>query len=359
MLFKLVHGGDIYSPRTLNTGARIIDFSANINPLGLPEAVKNAVCENIEFYHSYPDPLCRELRQALAQALAVSEETIFCANGAADAIYRLVMALKPKKALLLAPAFAEYELALQTVACKVEYYHLREDMGFCVCEDIGEYIQNGVDMVFLCNPNNPTGIATEKKWVLEIARRCQQLGAILVVDECFMDFLQHEQAYSVMPHLREYHNIVILKAFTKIYAMAGIRLGYLLCDDSAIIHALYAAGQPWAVSTVASKCGIAALSCTEYVQKSRALIYQNRIGLQASLAHLGCKVYDSQANFVFFRSPEPELHCKLEPYGLLLRDCSAYRNLSRGFFRAAVRLEQENNYLIECMQKILTGVTRK
>ena len=351
-MFEHIHGGDIYAPRIMHAGARLVDFSANINPLGLPVAVKAAISENMDAYAHYPDPFCRELRQALSCHLGVESKHIFCANGAADAIYRLVWGLKPKRALVVAPTFAEYAQALQMMQCEIHEYALQEEHGFQVREDILQQITQGTEMVFFCNPNNPTGIITPKELLLNIARECKEEGAVFV-------FLPHEQSYSMLPHLAEFEQMVILKAFTKLYAMAGIRLGYMLCQDARILQAVQRAGQPWGVSVIASKCGVAALGCTDYVQKTKALIQENRAYLSETLKSLGCKVYASQANFLFFHTADAALHEKLEPYGILIRDCSNYRNLGSGFFRIAVKTMPENAYLVQCMREILTGAGEK
>ncbi|MEG0692639.1 MAG: histidinol-phosphate transaminase [Oscillospiraceae bacterium] len=348
------HGGDIYSKRELKYASRIIDFSANINPLGMPQEVKTAIIENIDTYECYPDPLCRELTSAIATMEQTEVKNILCGNGAADIIYRLVLGLKPKKALLLAPTFSEYEQALKTVGCSVNYFNLSEKTGFALDEIILDEITEELDILFICNPNNPTGVATKRELMLKIANKCKACFVTLVVDECFIDFLIDEEEYSISSEISRYDNLVIIKAFTKIYAMAGIRLGYLLCSNQETISATSEASQSWSVSTVASKCGVCALAQRGYVKKTKELIENNRRYLIENLKLLGFHTYDAKANYILFYTSHFQLDKKLEPYGILIRDCQNYHNLEQGYFRIAVKSDADNHYFIDCIKKVIT-----
>ena len=281
----LIHGGDVQGYID-EYGDAPLDFSANLNPLGLPDGVREAVCRAAADSARYPDPLCRELRRALAGFEGVDPEEILCGNGAADLIFRVALALRPQKALTLAPTFAEYETALRLAGCAVEHFPLEETDGFAVRPAILGAL-DGVDAVFLCNPNNPTGRLCDPALLRELLKRCAARGVLLVVDECFNDFLDEPEAHSLKPLLRKYPNLLLLKAFTKIYAMAGLRLGYCLCADRELLAKLRGAAQPWAVSTVAQTAGIAALCETEYRARSRALIRTERAYLSAQLAAPG------------------------------------------------------------------------
>ena len=202
------------------------------------------------------------------------------------------------------PAFAEYEAALAAVGCRVERYALREAEGFRLDEGFLEAIRPGVGMVFLCEPNNPTGLTSPRPLLLRVLERCRQAGALLVADECFGDFLAAPAAHTLKGAL-EGGGLLLLKAFTKLYGMAGVRLGYGLCADPALLAKLRAAGQPWAVSTPAQAAGLAALKETGYVQAVRALIADQRPRLAAGLAALGCQVLPGEANYLLFRCGTP------------------------------------------------------
>lgn len=348
---NLVHGGDIYTKRNTNTEF-ILDFSANINPFGMPDSVKKAIIDNIESYTNYPDPLCRELRESLEIHENIDSSSIICGNGAADIIFKITLGLKPKKALLIAPTFAEYEEAINLVNGEINYYNLKEEKDFCIDDDILNYITPDLDIMFICNPNNPTGIPLKKEKMFNILDKCKKNNVILVVDECFIDFLINEEEYSVKSYISQYSNLIILKAFTKMYAMAGIRLGYMMCSNTSIINKISNIGQPWSVSTVASKCGVAALKEVDFVNKTKEYIKKNREYLTKELNNLGYKVFESKVNFILFKTNNIKIKDKLEKYGILIRSCSNYKNLNEEYFRIAVKSEENNKYLIDCLKEI-------
>ncbi|MGL5260477.1 MAG: pyridoxal phosphate-dependent aminotransferase [Lachnospiraceae bacterium] len=338
------HGGNIYSYKK-----EILDFSANINPLGMPPNVKKALVKNIKAYEIYPDYKNMELKEAICQYHKIPVEHIACANGAANLIYRIVYALRPKNAILVAPTFSEYEKALKEVSCSCHHYLLGEE--FAITTDILNKIDQRYDMMFLCNPNNPTGIPCEKELVLEIAKKCKEKKIILIVDECFVNFLLEEEKYSIVNDLLQLEHVVIVKAFTKMYAMAGIRLGYALCGNTLLCKKFEKVLEPWSVSTVASKCGIAAMKEKKFVEKTKTYIEKERILLIESLKKLGFFVYPSKANYIFFRGKK-NLVSDLMEYEILIRSCNNYIGLDDTFYRIAVRKREENKKLIDALKKI-------
>lgn len=348
---KLVHGGDWAGYRA-EFGCDALDFSANVSPLGLPAGVAAAITNALPTADRYPDPLCRELRAALAGAEGVPADWILCGNGAADLIFRLALAVRPRRALLPAPTFAEYEAALQTVGCAVQRVFLREENEFAVTEEFIDAVTPETDIVFLCQPNNPTGQVTPPALVERLVRRCAECGAVLVVDECFLDFLPDCDAWTAKQLLRDAPQLVILKAFTKLYAMAGVRLGYALCGDAALLEKMRGAGQPWAVSSLAQAAGLAALQETAYAGAVRALIAEQRPRMAAGLRALGLRVMDGQANYLLFRAT-PDFGEKLRRRGAVVRSCANYPGLDAAWYRTAVRTAEENTRLLQIMGEIL------
>ena len=348
---ELVHGGDWAGYRA-RFGHDALDFSANVSPLGLPQGVADAIVAALPTADRYPDPLCRELRTALSRAEQLPEPWILCGNGAADLIYRLVWTLKPRRALLPAPTFAEYAAALESVGCEVKRKTLHEADDFAVTEAFVQAVNQSIDLVFLCQPNNPTGQITPPELVQRLVRRCADCGAVLVVDECFLDFLQQRDALTAKPLLQTAPNLVILKAFTKLYAMAGVRLGYALCANTALLAKMQAAGQPWGVSSLAQAAGTAALRETAYADAVRALIADQRPRLAAGLRALGLQVIEGSANYLLFRAPET-LGAALQQRGVCLRSCGNYPGLSAGWYRTAVRTAPENEQLLQTMREVL------
>lgn len=353
-MYKYVHGGDIYSERDAADDRKLIDFSANINPLGMPIGVKKALHSAIKDCADYPDPFCRQLTTKLAKYHNVKKEDIFLSNGAAAVLFRLALAIRPKQALLLAPTFADYEKALATVNCQVNYYNLEEQKEFQVNEDILTKITETTDLVIICNPNNPTGQLTGETLLLKIIDRCQMTGAKLLVDECFMDFVDEEKAFSLTKYLPKYKNLIILKAFTKIYAMAGVRLGYCLTEDMALIEACRENGQDWSVSTLAQAAGISALDDADYLEKTKVYIKKERAYLLENLANLNVKTFGSTANYVFFSLEQvTDFAEKLRKEGIIIRQCSNYNNLNKHYYRIAVRTKSQNRIFIKVLREIL------
>ena len=347
---ELIHGGDLVTCRQKHPQVDFIDFSANINPLGMPQGVADALQTCAEDCVHYPDALCRALKTELAAFEKVPEETILCGNGAADIIYRMAYSLRPKTALLLAPTFAEYECALGHVGCAISYHMLREEDGFAVDERLLPHLA-GQEMVILCNPNNPTGSLIDPVLLREILRICEKNGAVLVVDECFLDFLPDENAHTLKPYLQPADNLILLRAFTKIFAMPGLRLGYGLFSNRQTLAACDLAGAPWSVSVPAQLCGIAAMQEGEYLAQTRTLIAQERIYLQEELTRCGYKVYPPAVNYILFRTDDTALAERLCEKGFAIRDCSNYRGLAPGYFRIAVRTHEENAKLIAALKE--------
>ena len=348
---KLVHGGDYVGYRE-KYGRDVVDFSANVSPLGMPTAVAQAIGEAAYHADRYPDPLCRELCAAIARAESVPAEWVLCGNGAADLIFRLALSVRPRRALILAPTFAEYAAALETAGCEICRYELSEQNDFALTPEFVNAINENVDMVFLCQPNNPTGQVANRALMRQILNKCQAMGAWLAVDECFLDFLLDGDAYTMMRELGGAENLFILKAFTKLYGMAGVRLGYGFCADETLLARMRNAGQPWAVSSLAQAAGMAALEQTEYVEQVRLLIEEERPYLQAGLQALGLRVISGKANYLLFRATRT-LGEEMERRGVVLRGCGNYPGLDDTWYRTAVRTRRENDILLQTLREVL------
>ncbi|MCR4638111.1 histidinol-phosphate transaminase [Ruminococcus sp.] len=340
------HGGNI------GQLSDILDFSANINPLGAPESVKTALSASIECIEKYPDPYCGQLCEKIGVFEKISDDNIVCGNGADDLIFRIVHAFKPKKALICAPSFSEYSRALSEVSCEIGEYALLEENSFDIGEDILTRLDNSLDMCFICTPNNPTGRLISSELLEKITIKCEENNIILVCDECFLGFTGDSESYSLRSFLNG--KCIIIKAFTKLCAMPGIRLGYAICGSTSIAERIRESGQFWSVSAIAQAAGIAALDEEGYVQETVGFIRAERSFLFSELIKLGVKVYDSAANYLLFKSKiglaEELLRC-----GILIRDCENFRGLSGGFYRIAVRTHEENIRLITALRRCLYG----
>ena len=337
------HGGDIYA-----YDRDLLDFSVNLNPLGMPDRVLRAVREHAEEYDRYPDPHCRALRRALSVRESVPEKWLVFGNGAADLIVRLCMVLKPKRALLPAPTFSEYEKAVRLAGGEVRRFFLRQEAGYQVTADYADAVQLGDSVVFLCNPNNPTGALAEPGTVEALLSACGQVGAVLVVDECFLPFTDGRSCQS---WLRAYPNLMVLRAFTKLYAMAGLRLGYLMCADEDLAGRIGAWGQSWSVSAPAQVAGLAAVSEEGWPERTRRFLRMERPWMTDALGALGFFVYPSHSNFLLFQA-RPDLWDRAMARGVMLRPCSNFPGLDGSYFRIGLKKRVQNEMLLQVLKEI-------
>ena len=339
---KNPHGGDIYAGKVL------LDFSANTNPFGTPQAVQEAIIEALPQLHRYPDPYCRKLVAAIAEHEAVPKNYILCGNGAADLIYAYGRAVHPKKAAMLAPTFSEYALGLSD--CEISYYFLQESKDFALDSGILDFLHlEKPEVLFLCDPNNPTGRLADPKLIEAILECCRDLKIRLFLDECFLDLTK--DGVSRKNDLARYPELFLLKAFTKSYGMAGVRLGYGLSADTGLLEAMSRSQQPWNISSLAQAAGIAALKQQGFLQKTIETVEKERVFLSASLSGLGFRVIPSDTNYILFQA-RVGLADALREKGILIRNCDNYPGLCPGWYRIAVRLPEENQALIQAMQEV-------
>lgn len=440
-----VHGGDVYR-RAVD-----LDYSVNINPLGMPPRACAAAKHGVDQSTAYPDWKVEKLRDAVVSFLnrkfaavvpsaganadirvpsvgmradgvtasasagaavpvpeeietyeacsggprAVAPEWITFGNGAADLIYRLMQVLRPQQVVVAAPAFAEYSVAAKRVGAQVVPVYLSEAADFSFTPAVEAAFIRAIEAapsgsaVFLCNPNNPDGNVIRAGVLQRIVASCEAHRSWLIVDECFLPFLHSgdsthssgaqeagereprtpvcpsevsdvaqercpsERACSMVPSLRAFEHLVILRAFTKIYGMPGLRLGYMLTAAQALTDAVRATMTPWEINLPAQLAGVAALEETEFVEKTRALIRAERAFLVQTLPTLPYveKVYVpvSDANFILFRTEEgaPDLKALLLERGVLIRACGNYEGLDARYYRICVRTHAENLELIQ------------
>lgn len=325
----------------------------------MPASVKEAAIKGLNVSAIYPDPACRQLKAAILTFLHknyqadLTQQEIVCGNGAVDLIYRLVAAYKPKHALLCAPTFGEYEKALKLLSCQMSYYFCPENT-LEVGEEILQKIDAHTDLLFLCNPNNPTGLLLDPDLLWRIIQKTKETGTLLVIDECFLDFVEDEILYSTIPILSQNKHILVLKSFTKMYAMPGLRLGYALCADTHLIQKMEESGPSWSVSTVASYAGMAALKLEDYPQKVRDYISRERDFLMDAFRQRGIHFSDSCANFILLKvDPSMDLYHELLSKGMLIRTCEDFKNLGPGFYRIAVHTHENNRRLVEALSSVI------
>lgn len=346
---KYEHGGDIY------TNEYRLDFSSNINPFGMSGQIRQAAVAAMDQISAYPDSRCRRLKAALAGSLGIPSQWTIAGNGAADLIFTLVLGMKPNRGMVLAPAFLEYEQALRSVGCQVVVYERREADNFSVGEaflqSLEAELKKGLDVVFLSSPDNPTGSVIRKEILMKSLKLCSQYKARMVVDESFYEFAFEAESETMLPQIREEKALFLIRSFTKMYGIPGLRLGYGICRDEELMEELEKVRQPWSVSIPAQEAGIAAIASADWRDRTRSYVEEQRRWLHGQLEALGFKVYPSAANFLLFYT-RMELMKPLKERGILIRDCGNYRGLTKGYYRAAVKREVENRQLIRALQEI-------
>ena len=389
------HGGDIYGNKV------ILDFSVNINPLGMPEGAKKAAIKGVELSTGYPDWDQRELRKALSEDLDVSGEDIVFGNGASDLIYRIMMVLKPKEVLIPEPSFSEYRSAAEKAGAKIEAYILSEEDSFSFTDDTVDAFINRIgnlaagSAVFLCNPNNPDGGIITKDKLIRICEACEKRSVWLIVDECFLPFCEKEKEISMLRRISDSlsdlnyglsnikdtdfggikatineakysaeGHMVVLRAFTKIFGMPGLRLGYMVTDNRGLIQAVRETMTPWEVNVPAQMAGIAALKDESFIEETRRTVAQERKYLVSEIQKNGLaeKNYnpDSEANFILFRVSEEntDLKEKLLAKGILIRSCTDFVGLDERYFRICVRTHKENIELINVWKSVSSSLDK-
>jgi threonine-phosphate decarboxylase len=332
----------------------LIDFSANINPLGPPAGVWQAIREALPAIVAYPDPKARQLKNALAEKLKLEVEQIAVGNGAAEILYAVLRALRPQTVGLIQPSFTEYReaadlLEARIIAVQTEDRHdFRPDLSelLAVCEQ--------ADLFIAGYPNNPDGQLLPIDWLVQMAEVLRRHGGYLLVDEAFIDFVP--MAKSMLDQLDQYPNVTLLRSMTKYYAIPGLRLGYALADRT-LIQRFERELPPWSVNGLAQAAGRAALTDERFEQRTREWLRAERPFLLEGLGRLaGIKVYRGEANFILFRCGCPDLQTRLGRAGILIRSCANYPGLSEQFYRIAVRSREENQRLLEQMARLMGRV---
>lgn len=336
MEYNYTHGGDVYR------NPIEYDFSINVNPLGMPLASIQAAHEGIVLTGRYPDYRAEQLCRAIAKAQNIPADRIIPGNGAAELLYVLGQTI-PEKALTIAPTFTGYAEAVAAGGGELTYASDEQELL--------AKMDDSIRLVFLCNPNNPTGTLFTREQILRVLAKAEAMQAYVCVDECFLPFLEEEASYSMLPYLAKHPRLLVLRAFTKIYCMAGLRLGYLACGDTELQSRIRAKLQPWNTSIPAQMAGIAALSDTEYLAKTRENLQAERAYLVPRLRELVAEVYDGYGNFLLFRD-EPDLKERMLEVGVLIRACGDFEGLDDTYFRIGIRSHSENQEFIRRLARV-------
>ncbi len=348
---QIVHGGGVArAAKELGVSpAQILDFSASINPLGMPPEVRDAVVASLDEAVHYPEIDAASLRRDLAVHHRLPGPCLLPASGSTELIYLIPRVLRPRRALVVCPAFGEYARALSLAGCVVDRFCLSPQQGFALDpEALISSLSCETDLVILANPGNPTGVGIPPHIVRELATRLEG-RATLMLDEAFVDFCPER---SVIEEVRDHPNLLVLRSMTKFYAVPGLRIGYLAASEPLVLR-LEAAMLPWSLSTPALFAARACLPLGDYRDRTLEEIAQLRSILSAGLTRLGCEVVAGEANYLLLRLPQgvlgSEVAARLYPQGMLVRSCTDFIPLDDAWLRVAVRTDRENLRLIDAL----------
>ncbi len=355
---RFEHGGNIYKQaKALNSQEEdIIDFSANINPLGIPASFKRVLIQQLECIVNYPDPDYTALVQSIADYEKVRREEIIVGNGATEVIYEIIETLKPKKSLVGVPTFSEYERALKRINCDVEYFYLKEEVDFQIDESFLKKIDESIDLIILCNPNNPTSQLIDRGILREVLERCRENAISLMIDEAFIDFVKDGKKETLIPYINNYKNLYIIRSLTKFFAVPGLRIGYGISSNKDILRKIVETKQPWTINSFAALAGEIVLKDSTYIEESIAWISKEREYLYQELKEIkGIKVFPPQGNYILFKvlDGKKSIISYMLKYKILIRGCSNYRNLTDAFYRVAIKDRKNNNLLVNRLKEAL------
>ena len=340
---EIIHGGDIYRNRIR------LDFSVNVNPLGIPGSVKESLRTAVDDCEKYPDILSSGLKKAVGKAINAPDDELLFGNGASEIFMAIVHALRPKRMVIPVPSFYGYEHVSKAVESEILFYRLDAGNGFSADEGLLGTL-DGADMLFFTNPNNPTGRLTDRKYIRRLLDVCLKKGVRVVLDECFMPFCGEEN--SMLGEYGNYPNLMIVRAFTKIFSIPGVRLGYMICSDKKMIEKISSQLPEWNISVFAQKAGEACAKEGGFIRKTVEYIGRERTRLSDGLKGLGIKVFLSDADFLLIYTEIP-LYDELLKRGILIRDCKNFRGLEKGYYRIAVKNETDNKELLREVGEIV------
>lgn len=348
------HGANpqyIYEKMNLKLPDNYIDFSANINPLGPPTTVRTQFPNWFSTITEYPDPEARQLKAKIAAKEGLVSEQVVVGNGGAELITLIAQQLAGKTVLVIQPAFSEYEEACRVNGCQVRSIFMNTQSWSVHLEELLEQLHE-VDAIFLCNPNNPTGVCWPKSWLEELAHGCEQHETYLIIDEAFYDFVPGYE--SLVPLLKNHDYLVLLRSMTKMFAIPGLRLGYVLSSAS-FVTSIVKTKPHWSVNALALQAGLVCLEEEEFVKQSVELILEERCKLFAFYKEFDFEYSPSSVNFYLLKDHNVDDQMRFFQYllkhGMIARHTMNFPGLDGGWLRFAVKGVRENERLMEVIQQ--------
>ena len=355
---KVNHGANLYdlSSKYGFSKEDFMDFSSNINPFGASILAKNYIINNIDKVSIYPDPDYIDLKTSISKYCNCAIDNILLGSGATELISSFIETINPKKALLLSPAYSEYEKELSKINCDIVKYFSKKENNFSInIEDLINNInENNYDLIVICNPNNPTGFTFTKD---EIEKILNSTSSFVMVDETYIEFT-NKKIYSSTYLVDNYENLFVIRGTSKFFSTPGIRLGYGLISNNSIKENINAHLDLWNINTFASMMGEVMFGDVEFIENTYSLMINEREYLMNELSKFNhLKVYKSQGNFILCEInsksiTSKELRDKLILNKIIIRDCSSFDGLNEYFFRVCILKPEENRLLINSLKDI-------
>lgn len=348
-----IHGGNLdYISNTYNIDkTKIIDFSNNINPIGTSSSIKNNIDGIYNFFNIYPDENYLELRKSIGDYTKTSFNNIVVGNGATELISILIKIINPKNSLIILPTYSEYEKELNKINANIEYYDIFvENKNSDFKLDINNLIKKikpNIDLLIFCNPNNPTGFLTKSLEVKKLLEHCKKTNTKMLLDETYVEF--SVENFGATKLINDFDNLFIIRGTSKFFAISGLRLGYGITSDVALLTNIKKALIPWNVNIIAEHFGKLIFKDTEYINSSITLInneykrYKNFFNNISSI-----KMFESDTNFILFKIESnnftsDELFAYMIKRNILIRNLSNSKGLSKKYFRVCIQTPKHND----------------
>lgn len=349
-----LHGGNIYRLKREGKG-ELLDYSSNINPLGVPESFKRAIIENFDILEKYPDPDYVELRENIGRYNKVDVKNIIAGNGATEILFLYMKAMKPKKTLIISPSFAEYKRALDSVGSEIIHYPLLEENNYNL--DIESFLKEvpKCDLVVICNPNNPTGSFISLENIKKINDVLSEKGIKLFIDEAFIEFIRGwEDMTSV---LLEDKNIFVMRALTKFFAVPGVRLGYGITYDEEIMKKMEKYKEPWSVNSFADIAGKIMLWDKEYIEATENWIEEEKKWFYEESCKIeNIKTFKTNVNFILvklLKKNSSVVRDEMIEKGVVVRDASNFMFLNEQYIRLAIKNRENNIKVLQALKEVV------
>ena len=356
------HGGNVWeiSEKYDIPIDQLIDFSISTNPLGAPETALQAIRRHLSLIKHYPDPDHEWLLEALAKSVDVNANNVVVSNGSTELIYLFseVFLGEGYEAVIPVPSFSEYKAAIERVGGNIVFLKCDPAKNFQLnVEEIERTISEKTRIIFLCNPNSPTGCLYEKGDVLQVVRLAAEKDVLVFFDEDYIDFVDDDKRYSMAEYVNDYNNLFVLRSLTKFYGLAGVRVGFGIgAPDMADV--LRKVKMPWSVNSLAMVATEAAVRDVDFIKSSRRLVSESRKEMVEMFKDIPwLKLYPSETNFLLIeivkgKLTSAQLREELARKGFLIRDCQDFDGLNNKFFRVTVRRPEENRKLVEQIKSL-------